>query len=77
VEANVLISEVGDYLIKTPPDGHTDFIVIWRYSPFHKTFNYSIRCKEGGPDLSLIAKKFGGGGHKQAAGFSTPNFLFG
>lgn len=76
VEANVLISEVGDHLLNNPPDGSVDFIVIWRYSHFYNTFNYSIRCKDTGPDLSIIAKKFGGGGHKQAAGFSTRQFLF-
>ncbi len=76
IEANVLISEVGDYLIQNPPDGKADFIVIWRYSAVHKTFNYSARCAKDGPDLAVIAKTFGGGGHKQAAGFSTEKFLF-
>lgn len=32
---------------------------------------FSLRSVEGGPDVSEIAKKFGGGGHKNAAGFST------
>jgi nanoRNase/pAp phosphatase (c-di-AMP/oligoRNAs hydrolase) len=33
---------------------------------------YSLRSKEGGEDVSIIAAKFGGGGHKHAAGFSVP-----
>jgi nanoRNase/pAp phosphatase (c-di-AMP/oligoRNAs hydrolase) len=30
---------------------------------------FSLRSIEGGPDVSAIAKKYGGGGHKHAAGF--------
>ena len=33
---------------------------------------YSMRSKEGGFDVSIFAKKNGGGGHKAAAGFSIP-----
>jgi oligoribonuclease NrnB/cAMP/cGMP phosphodiesterase (DHH superfamily) len=33
---------------------------------------YSLRSKEGGEDVSAVAAKFGGGGHKHAAGFSVP-----
>jgi len=33
---------------------------------------FSLRSIEGGPDVSEIAKLFGGGGHKHAAGFSVP-----
>ncbi len=31
----------------------------------------SLRSKPGGVDVSAIARAFGGGGHRQAAGFST------
>ena len=33
---------------------------------------FSLRSSENGADVSEIAKKFGGGGHKHAAGFSIP-----
>lgn len=33
---------------------------------------YSLRSHEGGIDVSEIAKKYGGGGHKGAAGFRLP-----
>jgi oligoribonuclease NrnB/cAMP/cGMP phosphodiesterase (DHH superfamily) len=33
---------------------------------------FSLRSKEGGWDVSLIAKDYGGGGHKHAAGFEVP-----
>lgn len=33
---------------------------------------WSLRGREGGMDVNEIAKKFGGGGHKAAAGFRDP-----
>jgi len=33
---------------------------------------YSLRSRENGIDVSEIAKKYGGGGHKHAAGFKIP-----
>ena len=36
------------------------------------TYAYSLRSRAG-VDVSAIAKRFGGGGHAQAAGFSTPD----
>jgi len=33
---------------------------------------WSLRSREDGIDVSEIAKTFGGGGHKHAAGFQTP-----
>jgi nanoRNase/pAp phosphatase (c-di-AMP/oligoRNAs hydrolase) len=35
------------------------------------TANCSLRSN-GGYDVSVIAKAFGGGGHKNAAGFEVP-----
>ncbi len=34
--------------------------------------NYGLRSREGGADVSAIAKQYGGGGHKHAAGFCVP-----
>lgn len=33
---------------------------------------FSLRSTESGPDVSAIAKEYGGGGHKNAAGFQMP-----
>lgn len=33
---------------------------------------FSLRSTEDGPDVSAIAKAYGGGGHKNAAGFQMP-----
>lgn len=34
---------------------------------------FSLRSVEGGADVSEVAKKYGGGGHKHAAGFRLPH----
>ena len=34
-----------------------------------EAYKFSLRSKEGGDDVSLIAAEFGGGGHKNASGF--------
>jgi oligoribonuclease NrnB/cAMP/cGMP phosphodiesterase (DHH superfamily) len=34
-----------------------------------EAYKFSLRSKEEGEDVSLIASKFGGGGHKNASGF--------
>lgn len=52
--------------------------------PFAATFffdgeqeNWSLRSRgDGGDDVSAIAKKFGGGGHRNAAGFKVPRGTF-
>jgi len=33
---------------------------------------FSLRSRDGGADVSLIAAQYGGGGHKNAAGFRVP-----
>ena len=42
------------------------------YSDSPKGRAYSLRSAADGVDVSLIASKFGGGGHKHAAGFMLP-----
>jgi oligoribonuclease NrnB/cAMP/cGMP phosphodiesterase (DHH superfamily) len=51
------------------------FAVGW-FQKADGTFQYSLRSRgEGGADVSEIAKKYGGGGHRNAAGFTLPNLL--
>lgn len=42
------------------------------YTESKNTRKYSLRSRTNGIDVSKIAKQFGGGGHKHAAGFSIP-----
>jgi uncharacterized protein len=41
-----------------------------------KDYIFSLRSDDNGLDVSEIAKKFGGGGHKHAAGFKVQSMGF-
>lgn len=66
----VNISELLDYV-----KAHTgsDIAMGW-FQRGSKDFQYSLRSN-GDLDVSEIAKKYGGGGHKNAAGFQLPYML--
>ncbi len=55
-------SQMGRFLYEEKPP----FAIVWRWS--RGKINASLRS-DGSVDVSEIAKKFGGGGHKAAAGF--------
>lgn len=42
------------------------------YAETEKGIIWSLRSRENGVDVSEVAKRFGGGGHKHAAGFTVP-----
>lgn len=65
-----IASETGAYISSFE---QIDFAVLWRYHNPSKEFYISLRSS-GNIDVSSIAKSFGGGGHKNAAGFSTKLF---
>lgn len=68
VNCTVHISEIGHELaIRSGTFG-----LVW-YMANDKSINCSLRSN-GDYDVSAIAKKFGGGGHKNAAGFRTDMF---
>lgn len=61
-------SEIGSALAKDHP-----FAVVW-FMNQKGVFVYSLRSDKESPDavdVSIVAKKFGGGGHKNAAGFAA------
>lgn len=63
-----LTSDAGHYMAKTyAPD---KFAACYWDTPDGRV--YSLRSIEGGRDVSAIAAKYGGGGHKHAAGFKVP-----
>lgn len=66
VNSSLLISEIGNALIKKMPP----MAVIWFEAGKKKVV--SLRSN-GEVDVSKIAEKYGGGGHKKAAGFSLKN----
>lgn len=58
-------SDAGNALSKEQP-----FAAVYFDGPEGRTF--SLRSQPEGLDVSVIAAKFGGGGHKNAAGFKVP-----
>ena len=63
VNATTMMSEIGEVLAKDRPFGAT-----W-FDDGKGNRIWSLRSREDGIDVSEVAKKFGGGGHKAAAGF--------
>jgi len=61
------ISELGNAISSDP---NVDFAVLWRHDNVLGKYHISLRsCDKA--DVSEIAKSFGGGGHPNAAGFSS------
>lgn len=67
VNASHWMSEIGSRLA---PD--CDFAMIWYWDHEARETKVSLRAFHETVDVSEIAKKFGGGGHKKAAGFQLP-----
>lgn len=61
-------SEVGHALLGRFPDAPFSAC----YSDQGKSRGYSLRSADDRMDVSDVAKQFGGGGHRNAAGFGTP-----
>lgn len=64
-----LSSDAGTIMAKEYESG-TAFAACYWDTPEHRVF--SLRSAENGLDVSEIAARYGGGGHKHAAGFSVP-----
>ncbi len=63
------ISDACNAMLVKYPDA--PFAVAWFVSSSNGLVTYSLRSREGGFDVSALAKELGGGGHPQAAGFSS------
>lgn len=66
VASPVLQSEIGHQLLQLHPSA--PFTVAYMTLD-DGTFAYSLRARADDFDVSVVAKEFGGGGHKAAAGF--------
>jgi len=64
INTTTLISETGNALCDGEP-----FVAMYFDTEDKRIF--SLRSCDDGEDVSLVAKKYGGGGHPRAAGFST------
>ena len=63
-----LASEVGHHILASNP--FLPFAVTYCDDKGHRA--YSLRSEDGREDVSEIAKQYGGGGHRNAAGFKVP-----
>lgn len=61
-------SDVGNALLELHPDA--PFAATWFEGS--NTLMWSLRSKDDRVDVSVVAAKFGGGGHRNAAGFAVP-----
>lgn len=69
-ESRMFQSEIGNYLSEKY-QSECDFAVVWFYIPLEGKFVFSLRASaESEIDLSAVAKKYGGGGHPKASGFT-------
>lgn len=67
VNATTLISEIGEALLAAHPDA--PYVAPYMDLPGDKRV-WSLRSTDGRADVSEVAKARGGGGHRNAAGFS-------
>jgi oligoribonuclease NrnB/cAMP/cGMP phosphodiesterase (DHH superfamily) len=65
---NMFASEVGHKLLDAHPG--SPFAVC--YSDQGETRSFSLRSADDRVDVAEVARKFGGGGHRNAAGFGVP-----
>lgn len=73
LSSKILRSDMGNHAFTALP--YLNFSVIYSVSDFNGSTSYSLRSTDERTDVGLIAKQFGGGGHRNAAGCgsATPN----
>lgn len=69
VNSCVLQSEIGNALMTGPADP-PPFAVVW-FRQADGRYRYSLRSVDSAVDVSEVAQAYGGGGHRNAAGFLT------
>ena len=67
VNSSHWMSEIG---AKLSPD--CDYALIWYYDHNDRMIKVSLRAFHEHIDVSEVSKRFGGGGHKKAGGFTLP-----
>jgi len=61
------ISEVAECILETKKD--VSVAIVWSFDHKKSQYRFSIRSRKDEVDCSVLAKLYGGDGHKQAAGF--------
>ena len=65
VNSSIWMSEIGSALSR-----ECDVVFVWSWSHKRRVHRVSLRSFYDHVDCSELAKKYGGGGHKKAAGFA-------
>ena len=68
VNSCLLQSEIGHELLRIHPEAH--FSAVW-YDNGEDAYVFSLRSADDRYDVSIVAKLFGGGGHRNSAGFKA------
>lgn len=71
VNSSILASEIGNSKYNTP---ETPIVAVWTKQKDGRYY-YSLRGGKTSPDLSKLARQYGGGGHEKAAGFTTDRII--
>lgn len=79
VNCNTYISDLCEYIYNAKgDDGESicDYVLAWRYCMRARKYYVSLRSsKKSGIDVSEIAKKFNGNGHRNSSGFMCKNLF--
>lgn len=70
--APILKSDIATYILEEIEN--IDFCAIYEYSPNKNLTYYSLRSTNDRADVSLIAERYKGGGHRNAAGFALDGY---
>jgi oligoribonuclease NrnB/cAMP/cGMP phosphodiesterase (DHH superfamily) len=69
INTSILKSEIGNAFLITNPD--VNFAICYSKNEYTGENYLSLRSTNSGSDVEMIASKFGGGGHRNAAGLSV------
>ena len=71
---STFVSEVGNQILKMYP--LADFACIYHYDNSRNQTKFSLRSSDDKEDVAKIAEMFGGGGHRNASGFTINDASF-
>ena len=67
-------SNINSLFFNSVVESEYDIMMVFSFKPIKSSWVFSLYTEREDIDVSLIAKKYGGGGHAGAAGFVTTDF---
>jgi len=71
VNTNICVNEIANEIVKTK---ECDFAVCYNYYDLKNITKFNLRSLDTKADVSEIAKKLGGGGHRNSSGLTRKGF---